>query len=85
MADEIFTGQLFRTECYSVYNNIITDSADEEDHDLFHKTDVDEVISDYNTLNSGSESDNESRDQPASGIGIENANELITRKRCTVI
>ncbi|KAL7631686.1 UNVERIFIED_CONTAM: hypothetical protein RMT77_018010 [Armadillidium vulgare] len=81
LADDIVTGQLLGTESYSVNNDINTDSTDEEDQDPFHNSDDDEVDPDYNTLNSGSEIDSESRDEPSTGIEIENANEQITRKR----
>ncbi|GFV45083.1 uncharacterized protein TNCV_3339281 [Trichonephila clavipes] len=78
LADDIVTGQLLGTETYSVNNNINTD---EEDQDLFHNSDDDEVDPDYNTSNSGFESDSESKDEPATGIEIKNVNEPITRKR----
>ncbi|KAL7634360.1 UNVERIFIED_CONTAM: hypothetical protein RMT77_014737 [Armadillidium vulgare] len=81
LADDIVTGQLLGSESYSVNNNINTDSANEEDQDPFHNCDNDEVDPHYNTLNSGSESDCESRDEPSTGIEIDNANEPITRKR----
>ncbi|GFW08053.1 hypothetical protein TNCV_2978211 [Trichonephila clavipes] len=80
LADDIVTGQLLGTKTYSV-NNINTDSTDEKDQDPFHNSDDDEVDPDYNTSNSGFESDRESKDEPATGIEIKNVNEPITRKR----
>ncbi|GFV96756.1 uncharacterized protein TNCV_3388491 [Trichonephila clavipes] len=81
LADDIVTGQLLDTKTYSVNNNINTDSTDEKDQDPFHNSDDDEVNPDYNTSNSGFESDSKSKDEPATGIEIKNVNEPITRKR----
>lgn len=81
LADDIVTGQLLVAESYSVNNSINKDSTDEEDQDPFHNSDDDEADPGYNPLNSGSESDSESRDEPATGIEIENENEPTTKKR----
>ncbi|RXG58351.1 hypothetical protein Avbf_15127 [Armadillidium vulgare] len=62
------------TEC-EVTAPTMTDltAVDPEDQDPFHNSDNDELDPDYNTLNSGSKSDSESSDEPATGIEIENA------------
>lgn len=81
LPDDIITRQLLGTKSYNVNNNINTDSTDEENQDPFHNSDDDEAVPDYNKLKSRSESDRENRDESATEIEIENANEPITRKR----